>query len=35
MYGTYIFQESYNTPLQHTPGNPVANYKRNPFVACW
>ena len=28
-------QESYNTPLEHTPGNPLANYERNPFVACW
>ena len=29
------FQESYNTPQEHTPGNPLANYERNPFVACW
>ena len=29
------FQESYNTPQEHTPGNPQANYERNPFVACW
>ena len=29
-------QESYNTPLEHTPGNPRnAHYERNPFVACW
>ena len=28
-------QESYNTPLEHTPGNPLANYERNPFIACW
>ena len=28
-------QESYKTPLEHTPGNPLANYERNPFVACW
>ena len=30
-----FLQESYNTPLEHTPGNPLANYERNPFVACW
>ena len=28
-------QESYNAPLEHTRGNPLANYERNPFVACW
>ena len=28
-------QESYNTPLEHTPGIFLANYERNPFVACW
>ena len=27
------FQENYNTPLEHTPGNPLANYERNPFIA--
>ena len=27
--------ENYNTPLEHTPGNPLANYERNPFIACW
>ena len=28
-------QESYNTPLEHTPGNPLPNYERIPFTACW
>ena len=28
-------QESYNTPREHTPGNPLANCERNPLVACW
>ena len=29
-------QESYNTPLEHTPGNPpFANYERNPDISCW
>ena len=30
-----LCQKSYNTPLEHTPGNPLANYERNPFIACW
>ena len=31
-----LFQERYNTPLEHTPGNPpFANYERNLFMACW
>ena len=30
------FQENYNTPVEHTPGNPpFANYERNPLIACW
>ena len=29
------FQGSYNTPLEHTPGNPLANHERNPFIVCW
>ena len=32
------FQENHNTPAKHTPdtpGNPLANYERNPFIACW
>ena len=29
-------QGSYNTPLEHTPGNPpFANHERNPFIPCW
>ena len=30
-----MIQESYNTPPEHTPGNPLANYERNPSVASW
>ena len=28
-------QENYNTPLEHTPAIPLANYERNPFIASW
>ena len=37
IYLTWVvnFQENYNTPAKHTPGNPLANYERNPFIACW
>ena len=28
----HLVQENYNTPLEHTC---VANYERNPIVACW
>ena len=30
-----LFQERYNTPLEHTPDNPPRNYERNPFMARW
>ena len=34
--GGNTIQESYNTPLEHTPGNSqFANYERNPFIARW
>ena len=30
------FQERYNTPLEHTQSAiPLANYEKNPFMACW
>ena len=33
-WGTPTIQENYNTPVEHTPGNPLAHYERNP-LACW
>ena len=30
-----FFQGNYDTPLEHTPTNPLKNYERNPFIACW
>ena len=31
-----MFQENYNTPLEHTRSAiPLANYERNPIIACW
>ena len=30
------FQENYNTPRYRTPqAIPLANYERNPIIACW
>ena len=28
-------QEDCNTPPEHTTGHPLADYERNPFIACW
>ena len=31
-----ILQENYNTPRYRTPlAIPLANYERNPIIACW
>ena len=34
--GGVVIQERYNTPRYRTPqAIPLANYERNPFMACW